>query len=972
MYKTFLETVLPSQGTYVITGIVTKVSVKQKYGETLEQAFNLIEAFKKDPPTNIYFALSTFEGFSRKAEDSLYIKSFFLDLDVGKENNSYDTKEAAFIGLAEFIHKTKLPEPTIVDSGNGVHAYWILDEEIETSKWKPYAKKFKQLCVDHGLIIDPNVPADAARVLRVPGTFNYNVKPGEEPLQAALLNDVKTFDLNDLIPFLGEIVQEEVFDFSKVSKGMDDETRKMLGLDNYEFSFEKIAVESLEGRGCQQIKWILENAASCSEPMWKAGLSVAIRCVDGDTAIHGMSEDHPEYNAAETEKKARDCLQANWAYSCQRFEDENPGGCSGCSWKGRIPSPTHIGKRLRLAQPGSDDASIPESTGDTEGGDTNSVSKTETDGAVSSKFPKEYLSFPEYMFPFMRPAGGGVYFQPAPEHKKDGTTIQKTPIQILAHDFIPIKRLYSQQDGEALHMRLFLPMDKMREFILPMSVVYAPERFKDFMSKSGVLVMPKNIDIFRDYLVKWGQYMLNIQKAEDMRMQMGWTHDPEFGSFVIGKREITPSGSFDCPISPIVKNIAAYLHSSGDFGEWQKAADALNAPGFELHALGLLMGLGSPLLRFTPATGLVISYCGKGGAGKTGAMHAGLSVFGDPIRQKIVTEKGATQEGLFQRASTLGSLMMGIDEVSNMKPERLSELIYKAPMNNIGKIRLQSSYNVERKSVEGSSILTLLTTNQSSTDKMFVNKDDPSGELRRLLEIDIFKHYGKMQETLGMKIFNSYKTHYGLAGPRFIEACYQIGIPEVTRNTTKWHDRLLHEFVNDSDYSYWNGGLAAMLSAGEIATKFGIINYDIDRIYQVVLNQLHNLHRERLNITVSYEDIVSEYVMQNLNAMLAFNGSKIGTEPRMGKLSIRCEVDQSKIWIVKKDLKEYLRERQVNVAHFEAELMRKKIMLNKQERKRMGAGWKDAMGSFNVNCYEFQFDLSEVIADINGQPGQDS
>jgi len=101
MYKTFLETVLPSQGTYVITGIVTKVSVKQKYGETLEQAFNLVEAFKKDPQTNIYFALSTFEGFSRKAEDSLYIKSFFLDLDVGKENNSYDTKEEADQAVAE-------------------------------------------------------------------------------------------------------------------------------------------------------------------------------------------------------------------------------------------------------------------------------------------------------------------------------------------------------------------------------------------------------------------------------------------------------------------------------------------------------------------------------------------------------------------------------------------------------------------------------------------------------------------------------------------------------------------------------------------------------------------------------------------------------------------------------------------------------------------------------------------------------
>jgi len=966
MYKTFLETVLPSQGTYVVNGIKNKTNVRQKYGEKLQEVYRLIEEFKKDPPTNIYFALATFDGFSRKAEHSLYIKSFFLDLDVGKEKNSFETKGDAFEGLAQFLIATGLPEPTIIDSGNGLHVYWILKEEIETSKWKPYAKRFKQLCVEHGLIIDPNVPADAARVLRVPYTLNYNVNDGEDPLDVSLVNDIKVFDLEELTPFFGA-VEEEEFDFSKVTKGMDDETRKMLGLDNYEFSFEKIAIESLEGRGCNQIRWILENSASCPEPMWKAGLSVAIRCVDGDSAIYRMSEDHPEYNATETEKKARDCLQASWAYSCERFEDENPGGCAGCPWRGKIPSPTHVGKQLRIAKPGSDDASVSGLSGDAEGGDGDQENR-----AVSVKFPKEYISFPEFMYPFIRPAGGGVYFQPAPEHKKDGTAIQKAPVQLLAHDFVPIKRLYSQQDGEALHMRLFLPMDRMREFILPMSAVYSPERFKDFISKSGVLVMPKNLEIFRDYLVKWGQYLLNIQKAEDMRMQMGWTHEPENGSFVVGTKEITPSGTFDCPISPLTKNVAAHLTEEGSFEEWQKTANMLNNPGFELHALGLLMGFGSPLLKFTPATGLVISYCGKSGAGKTGAMHAGLSVFGDPVKQKIVTEKGATQEGLFQRASTLGNLLLGIDEVSNMKPERLSELIYKAPMNNVGKIRLQSSYNVERKSVEGSTLLTFLTTNQSSTDKMFVNKDDPSGELRRLLEIDIFKLYGKMDETVGIRTFEPYNTHYGVAGPRFIESCYQLGLPEVARNTKKWHERILHEFVNDSNYSYWNGGLAAIFSAGEIATKFNIISLDIERIYQVLLDQLHALHRERMNITISYEDIVSEYVMHNINSMLAMNGSKISTEPRTGKLSIRCEVDSGKIWIVKKDLKEYLRDRQVNVTHFETELMRKKVMLNKQERKRMGSGWKDAMGSFNVNCYEFQFDLSDVIADINGQPEQDS
>lgn len=972
MYKTFLETVLPSQGTYVIVGIRNKTDVRQKYAENFDGAYRLIENFKKEPATNIYFALSTFEGLSRKAVDSIYTKSFFLDLDVGKEKNSYPTKEEALEGLAKFLGDTGMPEPTIIDSGNGLHVYWILDEEIETKTWKPYADAFKKLCVRQGIVIDPAVPADVARVLRVPHTLNYNVGADEEPLEVSFLTEIKTFKLEEITKFFGDVEQESSFNLSQVKKGLDEETRKMLGLDNYEFVFEKIAIESLEGRGCNQIKWILQNAASCPEPLWKAGLSVAVRCVDGDTAIHRMSEDYEGYDAAQTEKKAKDCLQATWAYSCNAFENENPGGCDGCPFRGKIPSPTHVGKQLRVAQPRPDNASVPELPGQDEGGDHGDDGEIEKDGSLPTKFPKEYISFPDFLHPFIRPAGGGVYYQPPPEHKKDGTVVPKNPIRILAHDFVPIKRLYSQQDGEALHMRLFLPMDKMREFILPMSVVYAPERFKDFISKSGVLVMPKDLEHFRDYIVKWAQYLLNIQRAEDMRMQMGWTHEPENGSFVVGTKEITPSGTFDCPVSPLVKNVTAFLHESGDFEEWKTAANALNVPGFELHALGMLAGFGSPLLKFTPATGLVISYCGKGGAGKTGAMHAGLSVFGDPIRQKIVTERGATQEGLFQRASTLGSLMMGIDEVSNMKPERLSELIYKAPMNNIGKIRLQSSYNVERKSVEGSTILTMLTTNQSSTDKMFVNKDDPSGELRRLLEIDIFKHCGKMEETLGVRIFNPYITHYGLAGPRFIEACYHIGMPEVKQNTMKWHDRILRDFVNDSNYTYWNGGLAAMLAAGEIATKFDILNYDMERIYKVILNQLHALHRDRLQITVSYEDIISEYVMHNINSMLAFNGTKIGTEPRTGKLSIRCEVDQGKIWIVKKDLKEYLRERQVNVTHFESELMRKKIMLNKQERKRMGAGWKDAMGSFNVNCYEFQFDLADVIADINGQSEQNN
>ncbi len=961
MYKTFIETVLPSEGTYVITGInaENKKDVRQKYAESLEDAYTIIEDFKKKSPLNIYFALSTFEGFSRKAVDSIYIKSFFLDLDVGKEHNSYATKEEALAGLAQFLLNTRMPEPTIIDSGNGLHVYWILKEEIETKTWKPYAEGFKKLCVDHGLVIDPAVPADAARVLRVPYTMNYNVKEGQAPIEVTFLNDIKLFDLDELTPFFGSVQQESSFDLSQVKKGLDEETRKMLGLDNYEYVFQTIAFESLEGRGCNQIKWMLENAASCPEPLWKAGLSVAIRCVDGDTAIHTMSEEHPKYSHAETEKKARDCLQATWSYSCEAFENANPGGCTGCPHKGKISYPTHIGKRLRLAEPGTDDALIP----DTRTPETRDLSDTEgkENRTVQNKFPKEFITFPQFLYPFVRPVSGGVWYEPPSEHKKDGTVIKKDPVMILNQDFVPIKRLYSPQDGETLHMRLFLPHDGIREFILPMSAVYAPEKFKEFVARSGVLVTLTLIDKLRDYLVKWAQYLKQYQKADDMRMAMGWT-DSTYSSFVAGEVEINPGGRFDCPVTPAARNVADKIHEAGSYDVWRKSANMLNQPNLEFHALGLLMGLGSPLMPFTNATGLMFSYCGKKGAGKTAAMHAGLSVFGNPEKQKIVTLDGATINGLWNRASTLNSLLMGIDETSNADPKRLSDVIYKGSMNNQGKIREQSSYNVERKQREGSVNITLLTTNQSNKDKMFMAKGDPGGELRRLLEIDLFRHSGKMQDSIGNEIFEPFNENYGHAGPMFIEYCYKLGIPEVDRIVKTWQTRLRQEFHDDTAYTFWNGGVSACLAAGQIAERAGIISLDYERIYGHLLEELHRLHDEYNSAGVNFEDLLSEFLSINMNGILAFNESdKVSVEPRGKDLVARAEVTEGKVWIAKTAIKEFLHEKQINVSQFESELLKKGVMLNSKAKKKMAAGWKSAIGAMNLWCYEVKLDVSDVI-----------
>jgi hypothetical protein len=51
----------------------------------------------------------------------------------------------------------------------------------------------------------------------------------------------------------------------------------------------------------------------------------------------------------------------------------------------------------------------------------------------------------------------------------------------------------------------------------------------------------KEVGYLMNYIIKWGQYLMNKSAAEVMRMQMGWTPNRE--SFVIGATEYLRDGT---------------------------------------------------------------------------------------------------------------------------------------------------------------------------------------------------------------------------------------------------------------------------------------------------------------------------------------------------------------------------------------------------------------------------------------------
>ena len=134
-------------------------------------------------------------------------------------------------------------------------------------------------------------------------------------------------------------------------------------------------------------------------------------------------------------------------------------------------------------------------------------------------------------------------------------------------------------------MNLILPNDGLKEFLLPMKSVYALEELKKTLSFHQVIYTPKWINNIQDYLVKWSQYMINIGKAQQMRMQLGWSavkNTPEWDnrSFVIGKNEITfDRETVEAPVSPYIKGVVKHFKPVGTYERWQESANELNQIG---------------------------------------------------------------------------------------------------------------------------------------------------------------------------------------------------------------------------------------------------------------------------------------------------------------------------------------------------------------------------------------------------------
>lgn len=285
------------------------------------------------------------------AEGVIAVPGLWLDIDIAGPNHA-QTNLPPDIGAAmELLSRLPL-EPTVtVMTGGGIHAYWLFKElalladPAEREACAALSRRFqatvREWAREKGWQIDNT--SDLARVLRVPGTFNY--KSGTPvPVVANWAKDPDRcrYDLSEFEPYLLD----------------DHQPGAAEDLPAGDSDFPTPDASRIVGK-CAWLRHCRDDAVALPYPEWYRMLGIAARCEGGRELAHEWSRPYPRYAAGDTEKYIKQALErgpATCDYIAASYS--GPDGrpyCYGCKHRSKVKSPIvlgHPGKKSGTAPAG--------------------------------------------------------------------------------------------------------------------------------------------------------------------------------------------------------------------------------------------------------------------------------------------------------------------------------------------------------------------------------------------------------------------------------------------------------------------------------------------------------------------------------------------------------------------------------------------------------------------------------------------
>ena len=897
----FLESVLGDQGWIWVGGFKGKKDIPQKCFETFEEAYQLINKWKAEK-RNIYFGCNRYKESTRSQATVEYCKAFYLDIDCGPLKEYKDQGEGA-AALRQFCEELKLPIPTLVNSGNGIHAYWILENPISAKEWKPVARSLKALCGKHKFKADPAVTEDEGRILRLPDSFNYKTDPPKKCKVVCHSEPVNFFEFKSLIGEVqGPLEKREV----------DALTLALAG--NKQSVFKNITT-------CAQINYIKENQEVIEYPLWRAGLSIAANCADSEEAVHDMSSESSKYNFNDTQDAV---TNIKGPYRCDTFEGINPDGCKDCWHKGQITSPIQLGDKV-LA---------------------------ETDKQNGGALDKQKL--PELPWPYIFAKSGGVYAQIEEEEPK----------LVYEHSLYLDKRMIDPVDGEVAVIKHTLPLDGEKGLVISAQDVLSAEEAKKKLAHSGVIGNKKQMGEIINYIIRSFKHLQMTKKAEIMRSQFGWVDNDT--KFILGKQELDGETILFSPPSSRVKELVGAIEAKGSLEEWKKIAAIYGEREMHVQAFGFFTGFGAPLLKFLNYKGGIINLVNNtSGTGKTTALKMAMSVWGDP--NELVMIPKDTLATKIHRMGILNNLSVAMDEVTNMPGEQFSDLVFSITQGRgAGRMKASANeerinftkWATIAITTSNSSMVDKLRATKKTPDgelMRFLEFDVPR-------ESKMPKDYAQamfddaLSENYGLA---------GTSYAQYILKNKEAVIEEIKRVQTHIDKKVgftSRERFWSAIIACNIGGARIAKKLGLIPKEI-----DIGKVLRWVIENINAMRSEIQAPSADHAATIGEFINENRTSILVVNNDidrRSMAEhlpilvPRSSKLCVRIEPDTRRMYVAAKHFKKYCADNQITLRDVLNSLKKDGVYLASLN-KRIDKGMETVSPA--VTCYEFDCSISGFI-----------
>ena len=959
--REFFNMMFSSTGYINIRGLYydqTRGFPVSKFFASLDQADAYIDSLLEQG-REVYFGTPAFVDDTKQASVSniAYHRSFFVDIDCGA-TKPYKTKNEGIKALYAFCTHVGLPIPTLVDSGNGIHAYWFLTENVPYDLWKPVGINLKEKTQEFGFHADSSVTGDGARILRVPDTFNTKDPLKKKSVVIRNVSEPISFaDFSDSIPPAishSNLASTDELTKSLMSNGeqspskfeiilrkshkyvTNQEKVKTIVTDkegNEEVSFKNKIFERCAG--CPQILDAYKNRATLEEPMWWAVLSIAKACTDGDEYIHIISKGHPGYSEALTESKAD---RFKGPRTCLYFQQIAPDGCKGCIHKGKITSPIQLGKYTELATP-----------------TDNILEDIVHDGLKQNVTMEAPHAYP---YGWARRATGGVVKLSIENQDDEEASNEQAEDVIYENDLWVKKRLddphCSGSSVQVVHVAsqgLNEPK-KVIEFIMPLTDISKRDRCQEILAFHGVYkaISPRSLGLLQQYFMDWIEMLeKKAGKPEQARAQFGW-HDDNT-CFVMGNREIAQGkGILFSPTSAVADEITPLYQRMGTLEVWKSIANLYAKKGNEARAFVLFLGFGAPLYNFLNMGSMTVHLTNSAsGVGKTTAQKMAGSIWGHPEDTLMLNKD--TVNAKFHRFGVLRHLPLLIDEITNMDPDKLSDFVFDISQNK-GKERMSSHTNTLRKNKTSWDTIAITSGNNSLYDTLKSHRTSVEGEMYRIMELAIDGDESMTKEESDVWYERLLPENYGMAGEVYMEYVVE-NLPAVIKRMNEVQKEFDKRAGFKSKARFYSACCAAAFTGAEISKKLGLHDIDVGSIMKWGVKTLGTI-QDTVKECSSDDSmaVLGRFLNEHNRNVLVVNGGSVTindvilnerpTKEAMGALVVRVEPDSNHMFIAKSVLEKWCAERRVPVRSFYTDIENKGIVISLKTRKRLAENTESA------------------------------